>query len=263
MSKTHQNIISKTHRVVIKVGSGLITNHKGLRIKFFNDIARQVSLLHARGLDVVLVSSGAIACGMDILSLKKRPSEVSKKQAAAALGQPKLMQLYGKAFTRYKIHVAQILLTRQELHNKKNYTTAKHTFTELFKTKSIPIINENDSVAVDEIVVGDNDQLSAMVAHLVGADLLIILSDIDGFYDSDPKKNPKASRLDVVSRIDSKTFSKAGGTLSQKSTGGMTTKLKAAQIAKKSGIATWLASGLEKDILKKIFSGKNVGTVFI
>lgn len=263
MIKDHRQIIRETKRCVIKIGSGILTDDAGVKKSFFPALTREIALLAEKGIEVVLVSSGAVACGMALLNWKKRPEKISEKQAAAALGQPLLMHHYSKAFEKKGLKAAQILLTREDLKNRHRYLTAKHAFTELFKAKAIPIVNENDSVAVEEIQVGDNDQLSALVAHLVDADLLLILTDIDGFYDSDPKTNPNAKRIPLVENVDAGMFASAQGTLSAKSVGGMVTKLKAASQAADYGVPTWLVSGDKPSILSRVFEAKPIGTLFL
>lgn len=259
----HNDIIKKTKRVVIKIGSGVLTAGDGLRLSFFSTVAKEVAQLKKEGIEVALVSSGAIACGMNQLKLSSRPQNIPQKQAVAAMGQPILMNDYSRAFRKRGLNVAQILLTRDDIDNHGRFLTAKHALKELFSYGAVPIINENDSVAVEEIKVGDNDQLSAQVAHLADADLLVIMTDIDGFHDKDPRLHPGAQRINLVHGVDDDALSRAGGTSSQKSTGGMLTKLLAARKAAEYKIPTWVVNGLDKKILQKIFSGKDVGTLFL
>ena len=250
-------------RIVVKIGSGIVTRAKGPRHTFFRDIAATIAHLQSQGHEIVLVSSGAIACGMDLLRLKVKPDKLSKKQAVAAIGQPRLMNLYSAAFAKKKLTVAQILLTRENIVNRNQFFTARHALNELLAVGHVPIINENDSVAVEEIKFGDNDQLSAMVAHLVHADTLIILTDIDGLYDADPKTHRDAARIPVVKSINAKLMGLAKGTRSAKSTGGMLTKLKAAQIATRYGIGTWIVKGEDPRVIASLVNGRAEGTYFV
>lgn len=254
---------NKPKRIVVKIGSGIVTVAKGPRHNFFKKMSDVVSQLQKQGHEILLVSSGAIACGMDILKIKSKPKSLPKKQAVAAIGQPQLMGLYSTAFDKNRLKVAQILLTRDNIENSHQFLTARQTLNELLAGGHIPIINENDSVAVEEIKFGDNDQLSAMVAHLVKAHLLIILTDIDGLYDADPRTNQSARHIPVVEVIDDKLMALAKGTLSAKSTGGMLTKLKAAQIAAKHGIGTWIVRGENPEIIQDLLQGQAKGTYFV
>ncbi|MDO8520464.1 MAG: glutamate 5-kinase [Deltaproteobacteria bacterium] len=255
--KVYHEVVKKARRVVIKVGSGI------LRPSFFPAFASEVARLKKNGIEVVLVSSGAIARGMALLKLKKRPRDIAGKQAVAAMGQPLLMRAYAEAFKKRSLKVAQLLLTRDDLEHANRFINARHTLDELFGYGVVPIVNENDSVAVEEIKVGDNDQLSALVAHLSEADMLIILTDTDGFHDKDPKRNAGARRLSVVDSVGRKMFGMAKGTLTEKSTGGMITKLKAARIAAGHGIPTWIVNGRNAKVLEELFTGIDVGTLFL
>ena len=200
---------------------------------------------------------------MGLVGLHRRPHLVAQKQAVAALGQPLLIQYYIRAFAKHGISVSQILLTRDDLENKHRFLTAKHALKELFRLKSVPVVNENDSVAVEEIKFGDNDQLSAMVAHLVEADLLVILTDTDGLHDRDPKRYHDAQRISVVPKVDKKAMGMAMDTLSAKSTGGMITKLKAAKMATRFGIPTLITRGNDPRIILEAIKGCDVGTLFL
>ena len=255
--KIYREVVKKARRVVIKIGSGI------LRPSFYPTFASEIARLRKNGIEVVLVSSGAIACGMNLLKLRKRPRDVAEKQAVAAMGQPLLMRAYSEAFRKRKLNVAQILLTRDDLKNSRRFLNARHALAELFRYGVVPIVNENDSVAVEEIKVGDNDQLSALVAQLAQADMLIILTDTDGFHDKDPKKHSRALRISVVDAINPKMFGMARDTMNEKSTGGMVTKLKAAQIAAKNGIPTWIVNGKKSKGLDELFTGIDVGTLFL
>lgn len=261
--QNYRHIIKRVKRVVIKIGSGVLTNENGLSESFFSGLGSEVAKLHKKGIEVVIVSSGAIACGMNYLKLKRRPEALPKKQAVAAIGQPQLMNLYSRVFNRYKMTTAQMLLTRSDLENRDRSLNARHAVNELLREKVIPIINENDSVVVEEIKVGDNDQLSAMVAYLAEAQLLVILTDINGLFDKDPKRHQNAQRIPIVKKVADSHFGLAKDTSSQKSTGGMVTKLKAVAYARKQGIPTWIVNGKKPSILSEVFLGNDVGTLFL
>jgi len=259
-SRSHLKDLKK---IVLKVGSGLLTHERGLNTTFFSRLAREVALLKQEGREVTLVSSGAIASGMQALGLTERPKELTRKQAVAALGQPLLMKEYARVLKKQDLHGAQMLLTRADLEDHDRWLMARHTVREILKMGLIPIINENDSVTVEEIRFGDNDQLSALVAELVGANLLIIMTDIDGLYDADPKKYTEAQRISCVPQITPEIMGLAGDTRSAKSTGGMITKLKAASLATQKGIATLIVDGKNPKILQSLFQGIDCGTLFL
>lgn len=249
---------------MIKIGSGLLTDANGLNRNFFKLLVEQVAKLNKKNIEVILVSSGAIASGMSLLKLKTRPADLAQKQAVAAIGQPQLMSVYSQVFLKHHLVPAQILLTKADIENKKRSTNARHAIHELLQLGVIPIINENDSVAVDEIKVGDNDQLSAMVTCLIKADLLIILTDIDGLYTGDPRKDKKAHRLPLVKKVDQTIMKLAHDTHSQKSTGGMITKLKAAKTTLAKKIPTLILKGDQPQIISDFLEGKKeTGTLFI
>ena len=258
-----QKIITRVKRVVVKIGSSILVGPDGLLShKALLGVARGIAAIQKKDVHVTLVSSGAIASGMQYLGFRKKPKKISELQACAAIGQPILMQMYQKALAGKKLQVAQILLTRQDLSDRSQFSNAKHTLSELLKRNVIPIINENDTVVVEEIRVGDNDNLAALVSGLARADLLILLTDQDGFFTADPRKNPKARRIALVERIDRKAFARASGTNSLKSVGGMKTKLEAAQTAARFGIPTVVAHGRGKQVLEGILAGKPIGTFF-
>lgn len=256
--------LQKKKRIVIKVGSSALVDGNGrLDPSRCRSLARQVSTLVGEGRQVVLVSSGAIAAGLHRLGRQKMPHQIPEKQALAATGQTALMHQYEKAFAKYKLHVAQILLTLDDLSDRRRFLNARHTFHELFKWNVIPIVNENDTVAVHEIKVGDNDNLSALVTNLVEADLLINLSDVDGVFDQDPRVNPKANRISEIKEIDALLKGGASNTLRVGSTGGMMTKLEAAEKAQCYGVASVIANGKQNKILEKILKGEDVGTLIL
>lgn len=256
--------LKNKRRIVIKVGSSaLAQDDSHLSAARCRALAKQVAPLYQGKRQVVLVSSGAIAAGLGKLGRTRKPHQIPLKQALAAAGQTSLMQEYEKAFAKYDLLVAQVLLTLDDLSNRRRFLNARHTINELFGLGVLPIVNENDTVAVHEIKVGDNDNLAALITHLIEADLFINLSDVDGVYDEDPRLNPKAKRLSVIENIDGFLKAKAGDTLRMGSTGGMLTKLEAAEKAQRYGVATIIANGRKKDILEKIFSGEDEGTLIL
>lgn len=259
---------NEIHRMVVKVGTSTLTYDNGkLNIRRFERLVRTISDLQHHGFQMVLVSSGAVAVGSAKLGLAERPKDLAMKQAAAAVGQCELMHLYDKIFLEYGINVAQILLTRENIIDDTQRENIHNTFTALLQTGVVPIVNENDSVATAELkhieTFGDNDTLSAVVARICEADLLIIFSDIDGLYDSDPRKNPQAKLISQVMNIDAKVRRMAGGAGSQRGTGGMATKINAAELCMDAGIPMLVANGDKDGILYDIVDGKSVGTLFI
>ena len=252
-------------RIVIKVGTSSLIHKATGNINLFRleKLVRVLTDLHNSGKDVILVSSGAIGVGFKALGLEKRPTSLPMKQACSAVGQGQLMMIYQKLFAEYNQGSAQILITKETMLNDERRYNAKNTFEELLKLGVIPIVNENDTVSTYEMQFGDNDSLSAIVASLVGADLLILLSDIDGLYTDDPRKNPKAELIPVVEKIDNRIENMAGDTVgSDVGTGGMTTKLTAARIATLSGADMIIANAKDVGVLHQIFEGKQVGTFF-
>lgn len=252
-------------RIVVKVGTSTLAHSTGrLNIQRMEKLCKVLSDLKNAGHEVILVSSGAIGMGVGKLSLSERPKDMPTKQAAAAVGQCELMYIYDKLFTEYNHIVAQILITAPDLAEDGSRKSNFHnTLERLLQLGALPIINENDTVSTEEIVIGDNDTLSAEVAAKISAELLILLSDIDGLYDSDPHKNPNARLIEEVDKIDSDILSLAGGEGSSLGTGGMVTKLHAAQIATDAGCEMVIANGKNPDVLYDIVEGKHVGTRFI
>ncbi len=255
--------LQHSKRIVIKVGTSTLTYDTG-KINFtkIDKLARVMSDLANRGKDVVLVTSGAIGVGVDKLKLDERPKSIREKQAVAAVGQCELMHIYSKFFSEYNRIVAQILLTRDVVEDDHRRQNVVNTFKTLLEKGVTPIVNENDSVSVEEIRFGENDTLSAIVAKLIGADLLIILSDIDGFYEGDPRKNPHIKMFSVIDEITPYIEKFAGGAGTKRGTGGMITKLYAAKIATPHNVNVVIASGKEPDIITEIVNGKDVGTLF-
>jgi glutamate 5-kinase len=251
-------------RVVVKVGSSSIAHATGkLNLYQIESLVRQLAGLHNQGREVLLVTSGAIGTGAGKLGLTGRPRTIPAKQAAAAVGQGILMHIYEKLFSEYGLTAGQVLLTREDFSERRRFLNARNTLHALLQFGAIPVINENDTVAVDEIKLGENDTLSALVAGLVDAELLILLSDIQGLYTSDPRKDPDAQLIREVKEITPEIESLAGGAGSKMGTGGMSTKIQAARIAAHSGVSTVLACSGEKDIILRIMDGEQVGTVFL
>lgn len=250
-------------RIVVKVGSSSLTNENGLiNLHKLESLVKQISDLHGKGYEIVLVSSGAIAAGMGKLNLNERPKEMPLLQASAAVGQVVLIHLYQKLFSEYGKVVAQVLLTKDGLEDVNRLNHAKNASKSLLESGVITIVNENDAVSVDEIKFGDNDTLSALVAKLVDADLLVLLSDIDGLYDSNPKENNDAKLIEEVDQIDDNIKKLATGSSSLVGTGGMVTKLIAGEIATESDIDMIIANADKEWVLKDIVEGKAVGTLF-
>ncbi len=255
-------------RVVIKVGTSSITHSTGLlNLERMEILSRQIADLHNRGIEVILVSSGAIGAGMGKLDLKERPKTVPEKQAAAAVGQGILIHMYQKTMSEYGKTIAQILVTKDDLADRSRFLNARNTIFTLLAHGVIPIVNENDAVATDELKygnkIGDNDTLSALMVSLVDAELLIILSDIDGLYDSNPATNPDAKMIYEVNEITQSVIEMAGGSGSILGTGGMATKIKAAQIAISKGADVMIARSSLDHVLYKLMDGASVGTLFL
>ena len=251
-------------RIVIKVGTSTLAYPTGLlNIRRVKELCRVLSDLKNAGNEVVLISSGAIGMGVGMLSLGKRPTDIPTKQAAAAVGQCELMYTYDKLFGEYNHTVAQILLTGEDVENEKRRTNFHYTMFRLLELGALPIINENDTVATDEIVIGDNDTLGAIVAKNIDADLLVLLSDIDGLYTADPRKNADAKLIPVVESLTPEILALAEGKGSDLGTGGMKTKLRAAQIATEEGMDMIIANGADPMILYKIIDGEPFGTRFV
>ncbi len=250
-------------RIVVKVGTSTLAHATGrLNIRRVEELCRILSDLKNSGHEVILVSSGAIGMGVGKLSLKERPTDIPTKQAAAAVGQCELMYTYDRLFQEYNHTVAQILLTGSDFRHEDRYVNFQNTMRRLLELDVLPIINENDTIATDEIKVGDNDTLSAMVAVSVKADRLVLLSDIDGLYTADPHKDPTASLIPRVDRLTPELMALGGQEGSALGTGGMKTKLHAAQICMDAGCEMVILNGSRPELLYDLFDEKNVGTVF-
>lgn len=262
--------LKDSKRIVIKVGTSTLTYDTG-KINFtrIDKLARIISDLSNQGKEVILVTSGAIGVGVDKLKMPERPKTIREKQAVAAVGQCELMHMYSKFFSEYGHTVAQILLTRDIMSDDHCRENVVNTFETLLKKGIVPIVNENDSVSIVELKVGqrdtfsENDTLSALVAKLIEADLLIILSDIDGFFDSDPRKNPDSKMLSIINEITPDIELCAEGAGTKRGTGGMVTKLRAAKIATRSGVNVVLTNGSNPEIIMDIINGQDLGTMFV
>lgn len=262
MQKIIENL-AEAGLLVVKVGSSLVTaGGKGIDQAALNHWATQIAQLRQRGTQIIFVSSGAIAEGIKRLGWPKRPKAINELQAAAAVGQMSIARAYENAFEPHGIHTAQILLTHEDLSNRTRYLNARSTLRTLLEKGIVPIINENDTVTTDEIKLGDNDTLGALVTNLVEADALVILTDQKGLYDSDPRKNPQARLIPRIAAEHPELESMAGGAGSSVGTGGMYTKVLAAKRAALSGAATVVASGHEPEVLVRLKAGEPIGTLF-
>jgi glutamate 5-kinase len=259
MSK--RDIIPHAKRWVVKIGSALLTNDgKGLDAAAIAGWVKQMAELRLRGIELVLVSSGAVAAGMRRLGWASRPTEIHQLQAAAAVGQMGLVHTYEVEFQRYGLLTAQVLLDHDDLSSRQRYLNARSTLKTLVGLKVVPVINENDTVVTDEIRFGDNDTLGALVANLLEADLLVILTDQQGMYDSDPRSNPNAQLLSEIAAADARLEQMAGGTGGALGRGGMITKVRAARVAARSGADTVIVGGRIENALLRIAAGDNIGT---
>lgn len=250
-------------RIVVKVGTSTLTHKTGkTNIARISDLINVLADLHNMGHEIILVSSGAIAIGTSRLGLKRKPDTIMGKQAAAAVGQGELMFLYDKFFGEYDVVVSQLLFTYDALENPDNKEHLTNTFNQLLEYGSIPVVNENDSVSIEELLNGDNDCLSATVAELIGADMLILLTDTDGLYDGNPSENPEARLIDIVEEITEQIEAFAGGA-GKRGTGGFMTKVKAAKIATSAGIPVVVMNGADPKKIYDVLNGENVGTKFL
>ena len=253
--------ITKIKRIVIKVGTSTLAHPTGrLNIRRVETLVKVLADIKNTGKEIILVTSGAIGVGAGILGMKERPRETTAKQAAAAVGQSELMNVYGDEFAKYGHTVAQILLTKDVVNNEKSNINAQNTFMKLLEYGALPIVNENDTISTEEAEFGDNDNLSAVVALLAGAELLIILTDIDGVYSANPREVKDAKKIEVLDDIDG-AMKNAGGAGTSHGTGGMITKLEAAKNARTGGVHTIIASGENPQDLYDLLEGKPVGTL--
>ncbi|NLI69471.1 MAG: glutamate 5-kinase [Firmicutes bacterium] len=256
--------INAAKNVVIKIGTRLLTDASGkLNLTYMENLVKVISEIKGKERHIAIVSSGAIGAGVGRLNMERRPVTIPEKQATAAVGQGLLIQHYERCFARYHLPVAQILLTRGDLVDRQRYVNARNTIHTLLRWGVIPVINENDSVSVEEIKFGDNDRLSSLVSSLIDADLLVILTDIDGLHDADPAAHEGSRLIPVVENITPEIKKCAGNTHDDLSTGGMITKIQAAQIAVKSGINMVIANGTDPGNLLRLFDGEKVGTLFM
>ena len=260
---TRENLVD-AKRIVVKVGTSTLTHSTGkLNLWRIEKLVRELADLANQGKEMILVTSGAVGAGMELLKLTDKPKTIPEKQAAAAVGQGILMHTYEKFFGEHGQVVAQVLLTREDSVKRTRYTNCRNTLLTLIKMGVIPIINENDVVSIDELKIGDNDTLSAMVASIVDADVLIILSDIEGVYTENPQSNPDAQLIGEIADITPEIEALAGGAGSLRGTGGMFTKMQAGKIAVNSGVAMVIASGLRDGVMRDVLTGENVGTIFL
>jgi glutamate 5-kinase len=258
----HRESVKTAVRLVVKLGTGVLTDsRKQPDPAQLEQLVAQVAALRKSGKEIVLVTSGAVGAGMGALGYAKRPGELAELQACAAVGQSRLMAMYAELFARHNLHVAQVLLTHDDLEHHERHLNARNTLVTLLGRGVVPIINENDAVSFTEIKFGDNDTLSALVASLLPADLLVILTTVDGVIENFGKANPKT--IPVIEIIDSTIEKLAGGTDSETAVGGMASKIQAAKIAVRSGIPLVIASGKKKSVLAKILAGENEGTLFV
>ena len=264
MSNFRERIKNKK-RVVVKIGSSSIIHEETGNLNFqrMEKLVRILTDIHNSGKDVVLVSSGAVGVGMKALGLSRKPRSLTMKQACAAVGQGRLIAVYQKLFSEYNQGSAQVLLTKETMLNQVRRINAKNTFENLFDLDMIPVVNENDTVSTEEIEFGDNDTLSAVVAAVVGADLLILLSDIDGLYTDDPSQNKDAELISVIEVIDEKVENMGKGSHSSVGTGGMITKIAAANIVTDAGAHMVITNADDLDNLQRIFDGEEIGTLFL
>lgn len=258
-----EQFLDQAGRVVVKLGSNVITAANSLNLDVIEAISNQISMLMDRGIEVILVSSGAQSAGLRKMGMTTRPTEMPKRQAISAIGQSGLMMAYENSFEKNGKKVAQILLTAEDLNNRKRYLNARNTLNTLMEWKVVPIINENDTVMMEEIKLGDNDNLSAMIALLMDADFLFILTDIEGLYDKDPRRFPDAQLIKKVSSFKKEIEEYAGHIPGTLGTGGMLSKIKAAKKVASAGIPMIVAKGNINNVLLRLFKGERLGTYFV
>jgi len=256
--------LERARRVIIKIGSSLLTDSEvGIRMAVVERIAAEVASLHEKGVQVCMVSSGAVALGRVQMGWLGRKLSVHEKQACAAMGQPSLMHAYKQAFSGHGLHVAQLLLTKDDLRHRRRYLNASNTSETLFSAGVIPVVNENDTVVVEEIKFGDNDTLGALVSLVIEADLMLMMTDVDGLFNRNPATHADAERLSVVESVTADVMQMAGDAGSSFGTGGMVSKLKAAKIATRGGVAAAIVNGHRGNVLTDFLKGQDVGTLFL
>lgn len=259
-----QTLFDKAKRIVVKVGSAILTTENGIDQDVVDNLAKEIAFLRDSGREVILVSSGAVAAGKKKLHFKDEfEVSIKQKQALAAIGQSQLMHDYDEAFERYGYNIAQILLTHSDLSHRTRYLNVRNTILTLFKFGVIPIINENDTVSTEELKFSDNDNLGALLANLIEADMFICLTDVDALYDKNPITHPDAKAIYTVSEVDDKIQSMIGHSKSLLGTGGMGSKIKAAQMVAAGGASSFIGPGKQKNILEHLFSGEMIGTFFL
>ncbi len=259
-----QTLFDKAKRVVVKVGSAVLTGEKGMNLEVIRNLAKEISFLHTSGREVILVTSGAVAAGRKKIAVDKRVKvDLKEKQALAAIGQSSLMHMYDTAFSEWGKNIAQILLTHSDLANRDRYLNVRNTILTLFRFGVIPIINENDTVSVEELRFGDNDNLGALVTNLIEADMFICLTDVAGLYSGNPTTDPDAKPVYTVAEITSGIEEMVANVKSALGTGGMQSKLRAAKMVSAGGGSSFIGPGREKDILRQLFSGEMIGTFFL
>lgn len=259
-----KGVETSIRRVVVKIGTSvLVDKNKKISPPKIKEIARQIKQARERNMEIIIVSSGAVACGMETLGFEKKPKEIAAKQALASVGQVLLMRMYREHFEQLDIKVGQVLLTHEDIKSKTKCINLMNTLNALLKMGIVPIINENDALSYKEIKFGDNDNLSALIAQMADADLLLLLSDVEGLFERDPNEDPNAKMIPVVRKIDKEIEQVATGTGSEKSVGGMVSKLEAAKKAGCYGIPTRVVLGTKKDIILKVLDGKPEGTLFL
>ncbi|WP_419175245.1 glutamate 5-kinase [Desulfosediminicola sp.] len=258
-----QTLFDKARRVVIKVGSAILTNENGMNYEVIDNIAREIAFLRNSGREVILVSSGAVAAGRKKISFVPGGElSIPEKQALASIGQSVLMHVYDEAFAKHGQKIAQLLLTHSDLSHRNRYLNVRNTLKTLFKFGVIPIINENDTVSVEELRFGDNDTLGALVSNLIEADMFICLTDVVGLYNGNPHNDPKAKPIYTVAEVTPEIEAMAGNVKSALGTGGMQSKIRAAKMVSAAGGSSFIGPGREPDILKQLFSGELIGTFF-
>jgi len=256
--------LGRARRIVIKIGSSLLTDSEaGIRMAVVERIAAEVAALHAAGMQVCIVSSGAVALGRVQMGWMEKSLSVHEKQACAAIGQPELMHAYKRAFAGHGIEVAQLLLTKDDLRHRRRYLNASNTSETLFEAGVVPIVNENDTVVVEEIKFGDNDTLAALVSLVINAELMLMLTDVDGLFDRNPAEHNDAQRLASVESVDGEVMAMAGDVGSSFGTGGMVSKLKAARVAIRGGVAAAIINGHRADGIADFLKGADIGTLFL